>query len=47
MVEIKGDPHEAQWKKYSLICNHNFEKTGEPMFKARYEACERLLLRYC
>ena len=47
MVEIKGDVHEAQWRKISANSLNIYKVTGENEFKARHEACERLLLRYC
>jgi hypothetical protein len=46
MVE-KKDPHEAQWRKISANSLETYKVTGKNEFKARHEACERLLIRYC
>ena len=46
-MEIEGDPHEAQWRKLSEENLKMYKDTNETHFKARHEACERLLLEYC
>ena len=46
-MEIKGDPHEAQWTKISAENKKQYSISNHSMFKARSEACERLLLQYC
>lgn len=42
----KKDPHEAQWKKESKLNLDLFNKTGKAIYKARHEACERLLVKF-
>lgn len=42
----KKDPHEAQWRKESKLNLDLYEKTHSAIYKARHEACERLLVKF-